>query len=408
MSRELFLAAVLLAAVPALAESGGGPATATMPLYELLRLRESAEPQKAAAPKPPIAASIDEVAISGRLLAEAFQGTAQVKVSVLGEGWVRVPLLRLDAQTHLQSAAAGEGSVVAAEGDLLTLITSGPGQRTVELSLTKDAVREGARRTLELPVERSAVAVLRARFDPDLVRLPALATTSGDELLAYPERGSFRLSWELRAVSPQPVAQAQSTRPPVEPVITAAHASVICTLDGLELTRLLYELRLQGPQVLELTIPKGVQVRKAYLNGSAVAFDVKGASLRFPVAPRSAGEDTARLELGLAGERREFHLSGTLALALPSAGWRINQLLVTVHLPHVFNYVWSGGSVAPAEVAPEPEFQQAMPTPGKVLGFRQELITAAPDLRLEYAVDLDKRYFRADAAWRSYQPAARE
>ena len=85
-----------------------------------------------------------------------------------------------------------------------------------------------------------------------------------------------------------------------------------------------------------------------------------------------AGEEGGTLELVFVSPDNESFLSGELALPLPMALWRINELFVSTHLPGVFDYAWTGGSLSPA---PGVEFSYDIPTPGKRAGFHQFLTT---------------------------------
>jgi hypothetical protein len=79
---------------------------------------------------------------------------------------------------------------------------------------------------------------------------------------------------------------------------------------------------------------------------------------------------------------------------LPAASWPTHELFFSVHLPRVFDYAWTGGSLEPAPSAPNAAYSYRVPLPGKTLHFRQVLIdVSAPDLDLDYEVDLEGHYF---------------
>jgi hypothetical protein len=389
-SLPLVQLAFLLLATPADAQS-----TATLPLDELLRLRDRARPEEAEPDGPPLAAAITEAAFSGRLIDRGLDLTGAFKVAVLEEGWVRVPLLRVGPDIHLKSITAPDGDTVAVEGDRLVLLTSKPGTHAVQVGLLSQARVDGSARRAGLTVEKASVAVLRIRFDPDLFQLAGQARAlDGDERVFYPDHGTFQVAWRMRS-PPAAIAKGQGVRPPVETVITSAHASVVCTLDGLQLARIAYQVRLHGTQSIRFGIPAGSAVKRVFLNGAPVPFSLAaGSTLAVEATAGRAGDETARIELVLQGERREFHLAGRLAFAFPSASCGQNALSVSLHLPAVFDYAWSGGSLAPGGEGPEPDYAYELPTPGKALRFRQELPSASPDLAVSYRVELENQYFR--------------
>ena len=69
-------------------------------------------------------------------------------------------------------------------------------------------------------------------------------------------------------------------------------------------------------------------------------------------------------------------------------------MLLSLHLPEVFNYEWAGGSMQPHAGEQPATWRYDVPTPGKPSGWRQELVLGqAPDLRLAYTVDLEGAYY---------------
>jgi hypothetical protein len=375
---------------PSSATSG---ASATLPLEQLLELHDQARVEKPKLRPPPLAGAVTEAVLNGRLLEHALEVTAQFKVVVLAEEWVRIPLLQLDPTLRVQSVTAPEGGMVAIEKNSLVLVTRTPGQQGVQVSLLKGASTEGRRRRAALVLHRAAASQLRLRFDGNLFRLlNPNAVQAGEEQVVYPDRDRFALEWELRSER-TPVAQARARPTPVEPVITSARASVVGTLDGVQISRLTYDLRLQGRQPIRFTIPPGNTLSRVLLNGAPLPFTVEDGALRVSVEPGRSGDETARLELELQGERREFHLSGRLELTFPAASWRTDLFTASLHLPKVFDYTWAGGSLAPTGDAPEEPSTGGFPMPGKVFHFQQELVSSAPEVAVDYTVDLEGQYF---------------
>lgn len=367
--------------------------SATLPLEQLLELHDQARVEKPKPARPPVAAAVTEVALTGRLLDRALDVTAQFKVAVLAEEWVRIPLMRVDPAAHVQSVTPPENGTVMIDGGALILVTRTPGEHTVQISVLKDARSEGHRRRVELIVQQPAAARMRVRFDAGLFRLSrAGATQAGEEHVLYPEQDRFVVEWETRGDA-VPLPKAVAKPAAVEPVITSARAAVVCTLDGFQIARIVYDLQLQGRQQIGLVVPRNSTLARALLNGTPVPFAVQDGAVQFTVVPTRPGDETARLELVVHGARREFHLSGRLQFAFPAASWNTHVLAVALHLPVVFDYTWAGGSLAPADKPPDAELENDLPMPGKVLRFRQELISSSPDVAVNYTVDLTGQYF---------------
>ncbi|HEX7623920.1 MAG TPA: hypothetical protein VF400_10155, partial [Anaeromyxobacteraceae bacterium] len=140
MSRDLLLIIAIVAAPaavratpePALASVPGVPApaagTATLPLAELLELKrmsQAAESPKATAP--PVRATVNKLEIAGRLLDAGLDASAQVEVTVVGEGWATVPLLEVREGTQLAGLPSVEGAVVAVIQGRLCLVAEKAG-----------------------------------------------------------------------------------------------------------------------------------------------------------------------------------------------------------------------------------------------------------------------------------------
>ena len=61
----------------------------------------------------------------------------------------------------------------------------------------------------------------------------------------------------------------------------------------------------------------------------------------------------------------------------------------------MFDYTWTGGSLAPTASSPAVDYAEDLPTPGKRLTLHQYLIASSrPVATVGYAVALDGKYFR--------------
>ncbi len=405
MSRDLLalpLLALLLAPAIGLAEPEQAPAslpaapgaagTVTLPLAELLELKrvgQAAEHPKA--PAPPVRATIGKLEIGGRLLDAGLDAAAQVEVTVVGDGWVTVPLLEVGPGTQLASFPAVEGAVVAVVKGHLCLVAEKAGAYAFTIRWLQRPAAAGQARSLELRPAPLSPALLRLQYDEALFRLTSPAQRDDAAgALVYPVAGRIAVAWQqLPRVRPRAAA-----RPPIEPVVAAAHASVVATLDGRRITRVQYRLRFEGERPFAVTLPRGQSVERVYLNGAAHAFTRTDDELSLPVQAARAGDGAATVELVLSEAQSGYPLSGTLAFALPSPRWGQNDLFVTLHLPPVFEYRWAGGSLETVGQAPPVEWAWEIPTPGKTMSLHQQLVSSFATVQVAYTVDLAGSYYR--------------
>ena len=87
-------------------------------------------------------------------------------------------------------------------------------------------------------------------------------------------------------------------------------------------------------------------------------------------------------------------LSGDLTFTLPEISWNVNEMTCTLFLPTVFNYQWVGGSLSPGEPDEFPSYTFDIPTPGKAISVKQQLVNGSADTVVEYTVDLAQNYFQ--------------
>src|SRR5262249_3685406 len=120
-----------LAAAPAHSEppSDDAAGRATLPLGELLDLRHQLDERtRAAVPaKPPVPASLEAIELSGRLVEQSLELGAKVSVTVLEDGWVSVPLLRLAPGLELTERPTVEGATLVVQDGWLALATKRAG-----------------------------------------------------------------------------------------------------------------------------------------------------------------------------------------------------------------------------------------------------------------------------------------
>lgn len=374
--------------------------SATLPLSEVLRLHQALE-QAREKPKPdaPLDATITRLVLDGRLLDDAVELTAHFELAVLGKGrWIQIPLLVRDATTHLAELPSVPNAEFVVRDDSLWFVTDACGRYAFDLKLLKSARVRGQQRAADLIFHGASLALMNLRYDEGLFALAGGRALSGSEgRVLFPDDKRFSIRW-TRLATAEPTQVLAAKRPPTESVITSAQASSVATLEGLRITRVRYALRFEGTKPIQVGIPDGLALTKVYLNGAAIPFTTEQGKLSLDVTPERAGDQAAVLELVLTQRKAGFHLSGELAFAFPATSWNVNEFSVEVHLPKVFNYRWAGGSLEPAEGAPAAEFTHRIPTPGKRLAFRQQLVGRAPDVRVGYTVDLAGQFWRGGAA----------
>ncbi|MBD3243137.1 MAG: hypothetical protein GF331_21275 [Chitinivibrionales bacterium] len=373
--------------------------TATLPLAEILRLHAAVDSVRVTTPpNPPVAASVARIEMVGQLLEDALDVKVDVRLSVLAdEQWVEVPLLEdSPGLSVLDAPLVGKGALVRKDG-FLSLVAYGQRDHSFSITLRKQGSVKGKTRAVSLTPGPATVAVLRLSYDRSLfdVSSPSMTPTT-DGITVYPDKGRFALSWtRTRAVAERP--RKTPERPPVDPVIVSAHSSTVSTLEGQLTTRILYELRLEGEQAVSFVVPRGSELRRVYLNKAPITVERSGDSITVTARPARAGELTGTIELVLQRSLGTYNLSGVLAFEAPLVSWPIEQMYVDLHLPEVFTYAQRGGSLSRVEVSPDAEFSYATPLPGRQLSFHQYLISESrPTLVLEYAVDLDGKYYMAE------------
>src|SRR5262245_60160377 len=168
--------------------AGAGPpadgvgARATLPLEELLALRRELDERRRQpdpAP-PPVAATLDSVELSGRLVEESLELGTKVAVTVLRKGWVSVPLLRLAPGLQVTSRPALEGATLAVKDGWLALVTEQPGCYRFELGLQARAPEAAGAHRLELEPAQATVAALHVQYDERLYRVEGSLARESD------------------------------------------------------------------------------------------------------------------------------------------------------------------------------------------------------------------------------------
>ena len=392
---------------PTFAQAPGPPdlpavASASLPLVEVLRLHrerdEALEQRRQQAP--PMAGAVDLLAFRGRVLDDALEIRAKVQATVFEDPryeeqpWVELPLLEMGPQILLDAVPSGRGFSLAVVDDRLVLLARQAGSWSFELSFLARAESLGDRRRVLIRPAPSTASVLKLEVDDGHFRLlEADGVPEADGFRLFARQDRFEVVWRRLKSAPS-VAEVDLTRPPIEAVVEKAQLSTVSTLEGEIHHRLLYDLRFEGQRTWEAQIPDGTDLHKVFVNGRSIPFELEANVLRLTVEPVRAGDRHGSVELVMRPPRESYHLSGELVLTLPSVSWPINHVYARLHLPEVFTYRWSGGSLAPAEAVPKAELTYVLPTPGDELLFHQTLVHgSSPTLRVEYDIELEGQFF---------------
>lgn len=379
-----------------LAETNEKGSTATLPLSEILRLyKENTQIAKELTIVLPVQAAISKIEIDGRLLDNAMEIDITFQVGVLTKGnWVTIPLFEKDDITHITQLPPSKDIFIVEKDGMLAFIAKNEGIYDFKISMIKQATVDSTVKTVVLPFHSATKAEMVVHFDESLFQLSGGKTLSKPEgVLIFPEKNQFLVQWETKKGAIEP-AKRVVTKPPVESLINVAHVSSVSTLEGELLTRIKYELQFEGAPSLTVDIPESYELKKVYLNGSAIPFEIKDPQFTLEALPFRAGGRSGTVELVLVRFQGIFNLSGSLVFSLPKVSWPIREMFMDVHLPAVFNYQYSGGSMATARHSKEVAFTYDLPTPGKTHSFHQVLITSsAPSVNLEYTIDLTGKYF---------------
>ncbi len=399
---SISIAMLLTAAATATAETSPAPAgdppgaSATLPLDEVLRLhREIDDAQREVEAAAPIPASIQKLEFEGRLLDGAVELDARVKIAVLTDDeWVRVPLFHTHAATQITSLPNLTDAVFDLRDGRLSFLTRKKGTYHFTVSLRQPARAVDDGREVLLRHGEAALASCRLAFDERLFAVDsAVARRDSEGVLLVPVEGGYDIAW--RRLAAAETAPVDLPPPAVESVIPVVHGSVVSTLEGQRIVRLLYQLRFQGRKELAFELGEGQAVRHAYVNGVSVSFENEAQALTLPVVPSREGGDAGTVELVIAAPQPGYHLAGRLGFELPAVSWPTHELFLDLHLPQVFNYEWTGGSLSPIAHTPGADYSYSLPLPGKKVSVHQVLISRSkPGVTLSYAVDLEGHYFR--------------
>lgn len=360
--------------------------TATVPLNELVELLEPRAAQEARS-----VAAVTSLSLAGRPGEVGLWVDVEATVRVVSGSGVSVPLLKVSPDTVLEALPDSAEAVVVLREGAVTALCAGPGAHRLSFKLLVRASHEGRRaiaRFEAMPLVPPTP--LRLALDDALFEAPgATVVREWGGYVVLPERGAYQVQWASRQAArqaPQVVARA-----PVDPLVKEASSRWVTTLEGRATHEVKLALQLDRPGALRVDVPEGQRLLRARVNGVPVAVADGAQSLALEVAPAALGAAEATVELSLAQELGVFHLSGRLALVAPRVSWPVSRWTTEAVLPKVFTWARRGGSMEQLGVESEARGE----VPGKALFFTQHLIAAsAPDVALDYSVDIRGSYFR--------------
>lgn len=372
----------LLLSVLAATPSG----TATVPLNELVELLEpkSAETTKSVA-------AVTSLSLAGRPGEVGLWVDVEANIRVVSGTAVSVPLLKVTADTVVESLPDLVEAVVVLRDGAVTAICNGPGAHRLTFKLLVRASRDGRRSTARFETTPQAPPTpLKLDVDDGLFEVPgASVVREWGGYVVFPQSGAYQVVWASRGeVTPK----AQVTqRAPVDPLVKDASSRWVTTLEGRATHEVKLTLQLDRPGTLRVEAPAEQRILRARVNGVPLVVEAQASALILEVAPASLGSAEAIVELALAQDLGVFHLSGRLELESPQVSWPVSRWTTETVLPKVFTWVRRGGSMEQLGVESEAHGE----VPGKALFFTQHLITASgPVVSLGYSVDIRESYFR--------------
>lgn len=447
------LAMLCLAPAPVLAVEEGG-AQATMPLAHYVelqdtveRLRRNLDQAQSERGLRGAGLHVSRFEIRGRLTDGNLVGTAYVDIDIAGHGAQESPGIASpearastvaatgDTNSAAQQVAAATGATLVAEpstGHALLLpkqpglhITTiprlapasglslfsdaaglhvfggAPGRHSLEIGLIIAGEALGTSQwRVKLRFGEATVRRLLVRYDDHLFRLQSRRISrDGESSVLVPSGDSVVLAWQQVG---ERRSERNQKRAPIEPSVVSGTGSLVATLDGQVIGRYLFDLHLQGRETITLSVPDGGKPTKVFVNGASVTFTAQEENgitrLAIGVAPPRPGDTSARLEVVVREERPPMSLGGALRFGLPTVSWGVSRLTAVLHLPEVFTYRWTGGSLSRTRATTAKEnavdFSLAMPTPGRPIALAQELVRGTADVEIAYTVDLEGHYFK--------------
>jgi hypothetical protein len=376
--------------------------TATLPLEEILRLYSENERLKSPEQEgPPVKAVISRVELNGQLLEYTVDIKARFHVVVVVDNeWTEVPLFRLEDNVSISELPDPGDAVLVNRNNGLYFLTEKQGVYDFSVSFIKKAMVEGNKRTAAIRLEEASQSLFRIRFDETIftIRNRDKLIRTSEGFVIYPDKGVFHLQWEQKKDTADKNRQLPDVQPEIESMVERAHASAVSTLEGNIILRVLYELRFTGKKSISFTVPDVYRMEKVYVNGIPRPFTIKDAAITLQVVPGRSGDLAGNVELVMSFHQGNYLLSGTVKYVLPGVSWPVHEMLFTLHMPEVFDYSFRGGSLKRIEIKEVPGvgYTCQIPEPGKTLSFHQYLIQSSlPSITLDYAIDLDGKYFCA-------------
>ena len=239
--------------------------------------------------------------------------------------------------------------------------------------------------------------MLRLRYDDNFFSLSnnTIQAATSDGVLIYPLNNIYHIEWEYKKQITS-TRTSKTAQPEIESMIEKAHASVISTLEGNMIIRVLYLLLFTGEKTITFAIPESYTLDKVYINKRQHSFTLQDHILTIDVEPGRSGDQSGEVELIMSVRQGNYLLSGTLNFTLPRTTWPVHEMYFITHLPEVFDYTFRGGSLQLVDSAPLINYTYKVPLPGKKLNFHQYLITSSfPTVTLDYTINLDGNYFLA-------------
>jgi hypothetical protein len=381
------------------AEESNSSSTATLPLEDILHLYQRIEDlKKPSEEEVPVKALIQSIELKGQLLEHAIDIQAAIQVKVMADNtWTSIPLFTIDRDTHISGLPdLNQGTLVHMD-DTLSLLTEKKGTYSFTISFIKRARTSGAKNNVQLLFEKASRSVLALKYDTTYVAINknTIQTITPDGVIIYPDNNIYTIEWKnIERAENKKATESIEKKPEIKSMIKIAHASLISTLEGKTIFRILYELHFTGEKTISFFIPNIYTLEKVYINKRQHFFTMNDDKLTLHVNPKRTGDQCGDVELIVSYNQGNYLLSGRIEVSLPQTTWPIHEMYFTSHLPEVFDYTYRGGSLKLVDSCPPADYTYHIPLPGKKLYYHQYLISSSyPSVTLDYTINLDGNYF---------------
>jgi hypothetical protein len=312
---------------------------ATIPWSELERMLQGAEPARPS-PKAPRQYSIARLDVSGEISDGRAQLDLEVEIDVLADRWIVAPLL--PASFAVSSAKVSGPShlrgILARDVEEVVFVAEGAGSYRVRMEVEATLAFSPRGRRLHLAPPglfggRASLLVQDAERIEGRTRWRTTSTAGGLRLEAA--LGLTGLDLEIPTSGGPPVQ--------VGAGIDDLQAVTVVSIGGRGVTRLIMSVTPGGSGALELMLPEGAELWKAYVAGKAVSVAKisDGRWVRLPITAHSA-----RVEIAYTFAAARLGIRGSYRVEMPRLPLIARAAAWELWLPQGLRYLETQSSLA--------------------------------------------------------------